>query len=128
RRAAGCAILLSTHNLDEAERLSDRVAVLQRRLLALDTPAALRRKLTTGRTLIRFDGDAAAHLQAARAFDAQASVDGPTLTVTPTQARRGVPELVRALAANGAQLIEVRPEMPDLEDVYLHLVGEEPPP
>ena len=49
RRAAGCAILVSTHNLDEAERLADRVAVLQRRLLALDRPAALRQRLTTGR-------------------------------------------------------------------------------
>ena len=128
RRAAGGAILLSTHNLDEAERLSDRVAVLQRRLLALDTPAALRHKLTTGRTLIRFDGEAAAHLPAARAFDAHASADGSTLTVSLTQGGRGLPELVRTLAAAGAQIIEVRPEMPDLEDVYLHLVGEEPPP
>ncbi len=39
RRAAGCAILVSTHNLDEAERLADRVAVLQERLLAIDRPA-----------------------------------------------------------------------------------------
>ena len=38
RRAAGCSILVSTHNLDEAERLADRVAVLQERLLALDRP------------------------------------------------------------------------------------------
>ena len=44
RRAAGCAVLVSTHNLDEAERLADRVAVLQERLIALDTPAALRRR------------------------------------------------------------------------------------
>src|SRR5205823_3468776 len=49
RRAAGCAILVSTHNLDEAERLADRVAVLQRRLIALDRPGALRRRLTKGR-------------------------------------------------------------------------------
>jgi ABC-2 type transport system ATP-binding protein len=49
RRSAGCAILVSTHNLDEAERLADRVAVLDRRLLALDRPAMLRRRLSTGR-------------------------------------------------------------------------------
>src|SRR2546428_11350345 len=39
RRAAGCAILVSTHNLDEAARLADRIAILQGRLLALDRPA-----------------------------------------------------------------------------------------
>ncbi|HEY6212171.1 MAG TPA: heme ABC exporter ATP-binding protein CcmA, partial [Vicinamibacterales bacterium] len=44
RRAAGCAILLSTHNLDEAERLADRVAVIQARLVACDRPADLRRR------------------------------------------------------------------------------------
>jgi ABC-type multidrug transport system ATPase subunit len=56
RRAAGCAVLVSTHNLAEAERLADRVAVLQERLLALDTPAALRRRLATNRILVRVAG------------------------------------------------------------------------
>ena len=49
RRAAGCAVLVSTHNLADAERLADRVAVLQERLLAVDTPAALRQRLATNR-------------------------------------------------------------------------------
>src|SRR4029077_7144125 len=66
RRASGCAILLSTHNLDEAERTADRVAVLQRRLLALDPPAVLRRRLTGNRAIVRVAGDAAVHLDAAR--------------------------------------------------------------
>ncbi|MFL6006206.1 MAG: ABC transporter ATP-binding protein, partial [Gaiellaceae bacterium] len=59
RRAAGCAILVSTHNLDEAERLADRVAVLQERLLAIDRPDALRQRLTTGRLIVRVSGDPA---------------------------------------------------------------------
>src|SRR5207253_3419648 len=53
RRAAGCSILVSTHNLDEAERLADRVAVLQSRLIACDRPADLRRRLTSGRVVVR---------------------------------------------------------------------------
>src|SRR5207244_13415960 len=53
RRAAGCAILVSTHNLYEAERIADRVAVLHERLVALDRPAALRRRISTGRVIVR---------------------------------------------------------------------------
>jgi len=123
RRAAGCAILVSTHNLDEAERLADRVAVLQTRLLALDTPATLRRRLTTGRVVVRLSGAGAPHLDVARSFDASATADGATLAVSLPQTERDAPELVRALVQNGARIIEVRSELPDLEDVYLHLVA-----
>ena len=67
RRAAGCSILVSTHNLDEAERLADRVAVLHERLLALDRPSALRQRLTTGRLIVRVAGDPSAFVETARA-------------------------------------------------------------
>ena len=52
RRASGGAILISTHNLAEAERLADRIAVLRRRLIALDEPSVLRRRLRSGRLLV----------------------------------------------------------------------------
>jgi ABC-2 type transport system ATP-binding protein len=124
RRSAGCSILVSTHNLDEAERLADRVAVLHGRLLALDRPAALRRRLTSGRVVVRTAGDAAAWIETARGFDAAADADGPRLTVRLRDAERDAPALVSALAAAGAPIVEVRPEMPALEDVYLHLMRE----
>jgi ABC-2 type transport system ATP-binding protein len=126
RRAAGCAMLVSTHNLDEAERLADRVAVLQRRLLALDPPAVLRRRLTRNRATVRLAGSAAAQLPVARRFDPRAEADGTTISVSLPDAERDVPELVRALVAAGGAIVEVRHETPDLEDVYLHLVGSAP--
>jgi ABC-2 type transport system ATP-binding protein len=125
RRAAGCAVLVSTHNLDEAERLADRVAVLQTRLLAVDRPAALRRRLTTGRVIARVAGAAAVHLATARRFDAAAIAERDTLALTLPQADRDTPALVRALVAAGADVLEIRPEIPALEDVYLHLVADE---
>src|SRR5580765_7044934 len=79
RRAAGCALLVSTHNLDEAERLSDRVAVIQQRLLAFDRPEELKRRLSNGRILIRVAGDASRYLDAVRVFDRQASAEGSRL-------------------------------------------------
>ena len=123
QRAAGCAILVSTHNLDEA----DRVAVLQGRLLALDRPAVLGRRLTTGRVVVRVGGEASAHLPTVLAFDARASAQGSTLVVTMPRANGSTAALVRALVAAGAAILEVRPETPALEDVYLHLVGDESP-
>ena len=121
RRAAGCAILVSTHNLDEAERLADRVAVLQRRLLAIDTPSALRQRLTTRRLLVRVDGDPSSFVATLGA--ARAHVEGPHLIVELDRGEGDTPTIVAALVAAGAQIIEVRPEMPALEDVYLNLVN-----
>ena len=122
RRAAGCAILVSTHNLDEAERLADRVAVLQRRLVAIDRPDRLRQRLMTGRVIVRVAGAPSSQLTTVRQFDPQALVEGHALVLTLPQAETETPRLVNALVAAGAQVIEVRHEMPALEDVYLRLV------
>jgi ABC-2 type transport system ATP-binding protein len=127
RRAAGCSILVSTHNLDEAERLADRVAVLHERLLALDRPAALRQRLTTGRLIVRVAGDPSAYIDATRAAFPDAvdvAVDGVSLAVRLANPGRQTPALVAALVKAGAPILEVRAEMPALEDVYLHLMGD----
>jgi ABC-2 type transport system ATP-binding protein len=126
RRAAGCSILVSTHNLDEAERIADRVAVLDRRLLALDRTSALRRRLTTGRLFVRLDGDANGMMPLFRRFDPHATVEGGAVVIRVADLERDTPAIVALLASAGARMLEVRPEVPPLEDVYMHLVGEKP--
>ena len=123
-RAAGCSILLSTHNLDEAERLADRVAVLHGRLLALDRPAVLRRRLRTGRVIVRLAGDPAVHLEIVRRFDRDASIDSEMIVLRLADADCDTPALVSALTAADARIVEVHQEVPALEDVYLHLMGD----
>jgi ABC-2 type transport system ATP-binding protein len=125
RRAAGCAILVSTHNLDEAERLADRVAVLHGRLLALDRPAALRQRLTTGRLIVRLAGAPAAFLPIARGVDPNAVIESGALILAVPHSERDTPALIRALVAAGADILEVRAEVPALEDAYLQLLGNE---
>jgi ABC-2 type transport system ATP-binding protein len=125
RRADGCTILVSTHNLDEAERLADRVAVVQGRLVAIDTPASLRRRLTTGRLIVRTVQPATTYLTVVSRFDASASADARELIVRLRDADAETPALVRQLVKAGAEIIEVRPEMPALEDVYLHLMADQ---
>jgi ABC-2 type transport system ATP-binding protein len=124
RRTAGCSILVSTHNLDEAERIADRVAVLDERLLALDRPAVLRRRLTTGRVIVRLAGDPSSHLDVVKRFDPGAQVDGQSISLRLEDAEDAAAVLVAALATAGAKILEVRQEIPALEDVYLHLMGE----
>jgi ABC-2 type transport system ATP-binding protein len=130
RRAAGCAILVSTHNLDEAERVADRIAFVRQRLLAVDRPAVLRRHLTTGRVMIRVGDSPERFLGVARTFDDKASIEGQLLVVSLADAEADTADLVSALVAAGARVTEVRPEIPALEDVYLHLIvdrGSAPP-
>jgi ABC-2 type transport system ATP-binding protein len=125
RRAAGCSILVSTHNLDEAERLADRVAVLHERLVAIDEPAALRARLTTGHMTIRVAGDPSQYVDTVRSIvgaSATIAVDRTMLTLQLADPDRETPALVNALVAAGAEILEVRPELPALEDVYLHLM------
>lgn len=126
RRARGCAILLSTHNLHEAERHADRIAVLQRRLVAIDTPRQLRARLATGRLIVRVAGDAARWADTIVSAGLVGEADGDTWTVTLQAVDAQTPELVRALTAAGAAILEVRPELPAMEDVYLHLVNRPP--
>jgi ABC-2 type transport system ATP-binding protein len=128
RRKAGCSILVSTHNLDEAERLADRVAVLDRQLLAIDRPSALRHRLTTGRVIVRVQAEPDAFLPVVRQFDPAAAIDDGGIVFNGGGGRRDtadvVPAVVSALVDAGARILEVRPEMPALEDVYLHLMGD----
>jgi len=123
RRARGGAILLSTHNLGEAERIADRVAVLQERLLALDAPAALRARVRTGRVAIRVEGDADRYLNAAAGIASSATAVGPLLCVVLADPDERTPSLVEALVRAGARVVEVRQDVPALEDVYLGLVA-----
>ena len=119
------AVILSTHNLDEVERVADRVAVLRTRLVALDTPKALRARLFGARVRIEVEGEALGYVAAlgqAGAPDVRA--EGGTLSVG-LGASITIPRLVRSLVEAGAGILSVVPEEPPLEDVYLRLLGEE---
>jgi ABC-2 type transport system ATP-binding protein len=119
------AILLSTHNLDEVDRVATRVAVLRTRLVAADTPAALRETLFGAHVRIVVHGPAGRYADAVRrAGAARVDIEGSTLTVDISAAQPTIPALVRALVEAGADVESVTRETPSLEQVYLRLVGE----
>ena len=122
-RKEGRTILLSTHNLEEAERLCDRVAMIQGRLVAFDRPAALRERHLSSRVRVRL-AEMDHGMAAARAlpFVHAVTVEGDTLIVT--QAESGdTPDLIRGLVEAGARIHEVVAIQPTLEEVYLEIMA-----
>ena len=121
----GRAIFLCTHNLDEADRLCDRVAVFRTRLLALDTPAALRRQLFGRSVVFHLRAMDAAYAERVRALPAVQSVQivDRKLVVGLEDPESANPQLIRALVEAGADIQFVGELRRTLEDVYLKLVG-----
>jgi ABC-2 type transport system ATP-binding protein len=122
-RARGHAVVISTHNLYEAERLADRVGVLRGRFLAVASPAELRRRLFGSRGLVRVAGNAGAFRDAiASAGGRDVEADADSLRFALDDQAVTMPAVVRALVAAGAQVIEVTTEDAPLEDVYFTIV------
>lgn len=120
----GRTIFLCTHNLDEADRLCDRIGVVSTRLLALDTPSALRKTLY-GRTVVFHLSQAQPHYaDRLRAFDFVHSVQtvDQKLVVGVDDPAASNPVLVRALVDAGAEIQFVGELRRTLEDVYLQLI------
>jgi ABC-2 type transport system ATP-binding protein len=128
-RNAGRSIVICTHNLDEAERLSDRIGIMRGTLLQVNTPAGLRRhgRAATVRVeLAATDGEASRLLDALTPlpFVSAARTEAGGLQVEVRDPRRDNPELVAALVSHGARIVAVHEEAASLEEVYLRLVGE----
>ena len=122
-RRQGRALLVSTHNLAEAEELAGRIAILNTSLLAVDTPSALRQRLHGVRIEIAVEGPADAWLSILSSLAGQsATASGSVLTAvfdSPDQ----TPDIVAALVHAGARIRRVTPSERSLEEVYLSLVG-----
>jgi ABC-2 type transport system ATP-binding protein len=119
------AVLISTHNLDEVQRVADRVAVLSARLVALDTPAALRARLFGSRLLVTLAGDAARFADVLRPMLSDVRANGRTLSIGVADVERATPGVVRTLVTAGADVVTVIAEQAPLEDVYLRLLERE---
>jgi ABC-2 type transport system ATP-binding protein len=120
------AVLISTHNLDEVDRLANRVALLKTRLVALDTPERLRARVFGSRVRITLAAAAGAHASALRAAGiADVREQGPALSIGLDDNAFDTPALVRRLVEGGAAIESVEREEPSLEQVYLRLMTRE---
>jgi ABC-2 type transport system ATP-binding protein len=144
-RARGKTVMLTTHFMEEAEQLCDRVAILDHGMIvALDTPAALVHNLPAEeRVIFTVAGGLSPALQTALSAVGRVETEGERVTVRAKNGRSGtngrsstngrpssdgspaalVSEVVSLLSAQQITFRDLRTEQPDLEDVFLSLTG-----
>jgi ABC-2 type transport system ATP-binding protein len=127
-RSKGKTILLTTHFMEEAERLCDRVAILDHgRIVAMDTPANLIRSLEAEeRVVFCADRILPAMFEKALSGAGRVEVQGERVVVHGTCNKVPlVGEVVNQLTRLGVRFRDLRTEQPTLEDVFLKLTGRE---
>jgi ABC-2 type transport system ATP-binding protein len=123
-KAEGRTIFLCTHNLDEADRLCDRVGIFKTRLITVDSPANIRQRLYGRRVVVHLSGPAEPLAATVRALpfvkDVQA-VDNK-LVAALDDPESSNPALIRRLVEAGADIQFVGELRHSLEDIYLQLI------
>ncbi len=126
-REKGGTVLLTTHYMEEAERLCDRVAIVDHgHLISLGTPAELIARLEA-RNVIEFTSEPQLEKTAVEAIEACAGVTphrGGWLVRVDSLAA-AVPQLIAAVEREGAKLVSLSTHEATLEDVFVSLTGRE---
>ena len=125
--AQGRTIVMTTHYMEEADQLCDRLAIVDHgRLLACDTPNNLRAQAPGG-TLIELmlDGDAGTVVGSAERVPGTLRVEARNAVLRAYSDRRGevIPPLIRAAEANGRTVLNINLATPSLETLFVSLTG-----
>ena len=122
-------ILLTTHYLEEADRLAERVAIVSRGEIVVEgPPEALKRDLRGEAVTVELgDGQGAEAAGIVNALDGatETTVDGRLLRTRVPNGAQAVPAILSALEGSGVRVESVTTHRPSLDDVYLHYTGRE---
>lgn len=123
-RAEGRTIFLCTHNLDEADRLCDRIGIINQHLLIVDSPEALRERFYGHRIVVELRAPRPEVEAAVRVlpFVKSLEVQDGDLVAELALPQGQTPELVRVVVLAGGEVLSVTRERHTLEDVYLRFV------
>jgi ABC-2 type transport system ATP-binding protein len=127
-RARGVTIFLTTHRLDEAEKLCDRVAILNTTLRTIGRPADLRAQLFKSALIVETLKplvDPAALFASRPAVESWRALHDGTYEVVVADPRLAAPEVTRGLVGAGADVVSIGEAQHSLEDVYLELINED---
>jgi ABC-2 type transport system ATP-binding protein len=123
-RARGKTVFLTTHLMEEAERLCDRVAIIERgRVIDMDTPEGLIRRHCPERAVVLSTDDPSAEMRVRTipSVDDVVVTDG-RITVRGSETNL-VTEVIRCISESGMQVTDFRTVLPTLEDVFLKVTG-----
>jgi ABC-2 type transport system ATP-binding protein len=117
-------IFLNTHNLDEAQRICDRIAILNTKLMATGTPSELQRLVGMRRTVLQLERvtDAIVDAIRIRLPKAKVDADGNKLSVETAEPESQTPDIVEAIVHVGGRVKYAAVEGSTLEETYLKLV------
>jgi ABC-2 type transport system ATP-binding protein len=120
-------VLLTTHYLEEADQLAERVAIVDRgQIVAEGSPEELKRELRGDAIHVDLDADYNGAVDRALgdlALVRDVTVDGRVLRARADDGARAVPLVLQALETNGVSVASVRVARPSLDDVYLKYTG-----
>ncbi len=127
-RQQGVTIFLTTHRLDEAEKLCDRVGIMNSTLRTVGTPAGLREQLFQKSLVVTTAEPVSSPEQLFSKINGVESwrAEGPgSYVLTVPEPRSAAPQVVRALVHAGADVLTIGEMHHSLEDVYLELIAED---
>jgi ABC-2 type transport system ATP-binding protein len=123
----GRTIVMTTHYMDEADRLCDRLAIVDRgKLLALDTPRALKAKAPGGTMLeLVLDGDAMPAAEVAETLGGVSRVEAKdgVLRVHSNRGGQSLPALIEIAESTGRTVTDIHLLQPSLETLFVSLTG-----
>ncbi len=122
----GRTIFICTHNLDEADRLCDRIGIFKGRLLSVDTPSHLKDKLYGRQVQVRLRKADKEIVDSLRSLDFASNIEvhGNIVTLSVSSPEQDNPDLVRALVKAGADVQFISESSRSLEEVYFNIMGE----
>jgi ABC-2 type transport system ATP-binding protein len=123
----GRTIFLSTHNLEEAELLCDRIAVIRNRLVTIDTAKNLRNRLFQRQVIVELEEVNREIINAVMSLNFVSNVERKErqLIVELRDFDKNRPELVRCIVEQGCNITSVFEKRHSLEEIYLTLIKEE---
>ncbi len=123
-KSEGRTIFLCTHNLDEADRLCERIAIFKTNLITVDSPENLRKRLYGRKVVFHLRAASDAWAEAVRSlpFVKQADLVDNKLVVGLDRPEEQNPEIVRCLVGLGADIQFVGELRHSLEDIYLQMI------
>jgi ABC-2 type transport system ATP-binding protein len=128
-RERGVTVFLTTHRLEEAERLCDRVAILNTTLRLVGRPDELRESLFSRSLMIETLAPVRAPdavFKSTNGVESWRPEGASSYVLTVTDPRSIAPHVTRALVAAGADVVSITESRHSLEDVYLQLIDEDP--